>query len=64
MATRTNVIECPHCGHEIRNFQDYVDPVDEDASFDMDCENETCGKPFHVAMCTTITFKTTRISKF
>jgi DNA-directed RNA polymerase subunit RPC12/RpoP len=59
MATRTNVIECPHCGHEYENFQDYVDPTEEEADFIFDCDS--CGKEFRVEMLVITTFKTTRI---
>lgn len=61
MATRTNIIECPFCGYEHTDFQNYVDPVDEEADFSMICEDEKCGAEFHVDMQVTTTFKTTRL---
>jgi hypothetical protein len=51
-----DVIVCPHCDFEDKDWHEYVDPTVMDDEFTLDCS--ACEKPLHVIMETTVTFTT------
>ncbi|QDP42811.1 hypothetical protein HWC53_gp027 [Bacillus phage vB_BmeM-Goe8] len=50
----SELIVCPHCGYEDDEWDQYVDPVDMEADFSIDCRK--CAKPIRVLMKTTVSF--------
>lgn len=53
-----NKFVCPHCQEEYVNIFDFIEPDDNEGSFDEVCDN--CGKEFTVHYNTVIYFKTNK----
>lgn len=49
-------LTCPKCGFVHEDWWEYLDPVDDDADFDMRCQN--CDTEFYVEVRVSRTFNT------
>lgn len=56
-----NTIKCPYCNTEMEPWE-YLETVDMEGDFTMNCENPECEEEFNVSFTTDVIFSTSAIN--